>query len=98
VTDGYGGYNVLAEANIPQAFCWAHARREFIKIEDHDPTVKPILDDIDKLFEIEREAKSFDELLILRKSQSQSVISNLKKKLLDEFPKSRNFLGTLHKS
>ena len=89
VTDGYGGYNVLAEANIPQAFCWAHARREFIKIEDHDPTVKPILDDIDKLFEIEREAKSFDKLLILRKTQSQSVISNLQQKLLDEFPKSR---------
>lgn len=71
VTDGYGGYNVLQDAEIAQAFCWAHARREFYKIEDHDPSVKPILDDIDKLFEIEREAKSFDELLLLRRAKSQ---------------------------
>ena len=89
VTDGYGGYNILQEAAIPQAFCWAHARREFIKIEDHDPTVKPILDDIDKLFAIEREAKSFDELFALRIAKSQVVISELKQKLFDEFPKSR---------
>lgn len=89
VTDGYGGYNVLQDAEIAQAFCWAHARREFYKIEDHDPSVKPILDDIDKLFEIEREAKSFDELLLLRRAKSQVVISDLKQKLLDEFPKSR---------
>lgn len=89
VTDGYGGYNVLEEAKIPQAFCWAHARREFFKIEDHDPTVKPILDEIDKLFEIEREAKSFEELLILRKEKSNPTILSLHQKLLDEYPKSR---------
>ncbi len=89
VTDGYSGYNVLGEANIPQAFCWAHARREFIKLEDHDPTVKPILDDIDTLFEIEREARSFEELLLLRKEKSHSVTKSLHQKLLAEHPKSR---------
>lgn len=89
VTDGYGGYNVLEEAAIPQAFCWAHARREFFKLEDHDPSVKPILDDIDKLFEIEREAKSFEDLLIFRKEKSLPIALTLKQKLLDEYPKSR---------
>lgn len=89
VTDGYGGYNILAEANIPQAFCWAHARREFFKLEDHDPSVKPILDDIDRLFEIEREAKSFEALLLLRKEKSLPMTLSLKQKLLDEYPKSR---------
>lgn len=89
VTDGYSGYNVLQEAAIPQAFCWAHGRREFIKIEDHDPSVKPILDDIDKLFEIEREAKSFEELANIRRTKSLVVVNDLNRKLLEEFPKSR---------
>lgn len=89
VTDGYGGYNVLEEAGIPQAFCWAHARREFIKIEDHDPTVKPILDDIDRLFEIERGATSFEDLLRLRNEKSRAVAEDLHQKLLKEHPKSR---------
>lgn len=89
VTDGYGGYNILAEANILQAFCWAHARREFIKIEDHDPTVKPILDDIDRLFEIEREAVSFEDLARLRMEKSKSVTEGLRQKLLIEYPNSR---------
>lgn len=89
VTDGYVGYNVLAEANVPQAFCWAHARREFIKIEDHDPTVKPILDDIDRLFEIEREAVTFEDLISLRTEKSKSVTEGLHQKLLAEYPKSR---------
>jgi len=89
VTDGYVGYNVLEDANIPQAFCWVHARREFIKIEDHDPTVKPILDDIDRLFEIEREATSFEELSRLRKDKSKLITKDLHQMLLEEYQKSR---------
>nr|BFD65151.1 hypothetical protein HAGR004_01730 [Bdellovibrio sp. HAGR004]BFD65310.1 hypothetical protein HAGR004_03320 [Bdellovibrio sp. HAGR004]BFD65899.1 hypothetical protein HAGR004_09210 [Bdellovibrio sp. HAGR004]BFD66580.1 hypothetical protein HAGR004_16020 [Bdellovibrio sp. HAGR004]BFD67013.1 hypothetical protein HAGR004_20350 [Bdellovibrio sp. HAGR004] len=89
VTDGYVGYNILAKLEIPQAFCWAHARREFIKIEDHDPTVKPILDDIDRLFEIEREASSFEDLLRLRKEKSQLITEGLHKNLIGEYSNSR---------
>ncbi|MBK7889875.1 MAG: transposase [Bdellovibrionales bacterium] len=73
VTDGLETYNgVLAEAKIPHAYCWAHARREFFKIESHDPSVTPILDQIDKLFEIERRAKDFSELKALRGKESAS--------------------------
>jgi len=90
VTDGLETYNgVLDEAKIPHAYCWAHARREFFKIESHDPSVTPMLDQIDELFKIERLAKNFDELKELRKSQSTEVVKELKNLLLQEYPKSR---------
>jgi transposase len=90
VTDGLETYNgVLNEAKIPHAYCWAHARREFFKIESHDPTVTPILDRIDELFKIERLAKDFSELKTLRETESTRVIQELKQLLLDEYPRSR---------
>ncbi len=89
LTDGFSGYNVLAEIGIKQGYCWAHARREFLPLEDHDPTVKPILDLIDEIFAIEREAKTFDELLHLRQTKSKSVTEKLKTVLFDELPRSR---------
>ena len=90
VTDGYGGYNILEEEGIQQAFCWAHARRQFLPLEDHDPTVKPILDLIDELFAIEREAKSFDDLKVLRKEKSEPVLKRLNRVLLEERFNSRD--------
>lgn len=90
LTDGLESYDtVLDEAKIPHAYCWAHARREFFKLESHDPSVTPILNLIDELFRIERKAKTFDELKELRKKESDQVIQDLKKLLLEEFPKSR---------
>lgn len=90
VTDGLETYDaVLREAKIPHAYCWAHARREFFKLETHDPTVAPILDRIDELFKIERLAKKFTELKTLRETQSAKIIQDLKQLLLEEYPKSR---------
>jgi hypothetical protein len=89
LTDGFSGYNILSELKIPQANCWAHARREFLPLEDHDPTVKPILDLIDKLFEIEREAKTFEELKNLRQEKSKPILNQLKDMLMAELPRSR---------
>lgn len=51
--------------------------------------MKAILDDIDELFAIEREAKSFDELKMLREQRGRAVIAHLYEKLLQEYPKSR---------
>lgn len=91
VTDGLETYNgVLNEANIPHAYCWAHARREFFKIESHDPSVTPIMDQIAELFRIERKARNFEELKALRETESTKVVLNLKNLLLQEFPKSRD--------
>lgn len=89
LTDGYAGYNVLDELKIEQGFCWSHGRRGFLPIEKDDPEVKSIVDDIDELFRIEREAKTFDELKILRDERSREVIDRLRGKLIDEYPKSR---------
>lgn len=90
VTDGLETYNgVLDEAKIPHAYCWAHARREFFKLESHDPSVVPILDLIDKLFEIERQAKDFKELRRLRDTESSRLVRDLKELLIAEYPKSR---------
>lgn len=90
VTDGFSSYDhVLAEAKIPHAYCWAHARREFLPLEDHDPTVKPILDLIDKIFEVEREAKDFAELKNLRDKKTRPLVTELEKLLMSEYVKSR---------
>jgi transposase len=89
VTDGFSGYGILEEIEIPHAYCWAHARREFLPLENHDPTVKPILDLIDKLFEIERRAKTFAELKILRSVESRPILLLLKSILETELLRSR---------
>lgn len=89
LTDGFSGYNALEETGIKQAYCWAHARREFLPLEDHDPTVKPILDLIDELFAIDREAKTFGELDGLRRLKSHATLERLKTLLFEEHPKSR---------
>ena len=90
VTDGLETYNgVLDEAKIPHAYCWAHARREFFKMESFDPSVQPILDLIDELFKIERQAKDFNHLKKLREEKSDPVVKQLKKLLREEYPKSR---------
>ncbi len=94
VTDGYSGYNILEEEKIPQAFCWAHARRQFLPLEDHDPTVKPILDEMDELFKVEREAKTFEELKVLRKEKSEGILHRLKQKLEEEYPAPRSRPGS----
>ncbi|MCC7406213.1 MAG: IS66 family transposase [Bdellovibrionales bacterium] len=89
LTDGYAGYNILEEAGIEQAFCWSHGRRNFLPVEEGDPGVKEILDNIDHLFAIEREAKTFDELRELRNEKSRLIIAEIHRQLLGEYPKSR---------
>lgn len=89
LTDGYAGYNILGQVGIAQGFCWAHARRKFLPVEHDDPGVKAILDGIDELFAIEREASDFDQLKQLRCERSLPITDRLRKALMDEYPKSR---------
>lgn len=89
LTDGFGGYNILEEIGIEQGFCWGHGRRKFFALESHDESVKPILDDIDILFAIEREAKSFEQLKSLRAERSAPVVLRLQQRLFEEYPNSR---------
>ncbi len=90
MTDGYKSYDsVLAELKVPRAYCWFHGRREFLPLEPHDPTVKLILDLIDKLFEFDRRAKSFQELRSLREQESSRLANELKLLLQAELGNSR---------
>jgi transposase len=57
VTDGYAAYPAIAaeRPGMLVAVCWAHARRKFVEAEKSYPAeCAPILDDIGKLFAIER--------------------------------------------
>jgi transposase len=59
-SDGYAVYPALIEERpgIVQANCWSHARRYFVKAsEGGGQTVLDILADIQKLFQIERDAQ-----------------------------------------
>lgn len=95
MTDGYSGYNRLQELpNITSAYCWSHARRKFIDIEPNYPEpCKEILDQIDGLFEIEREAMSFDELTELRTKRSKPIIDKIKKWLIQKKTEARDQSG-----
>ena len=87
LTDGFKSYDEhLNEANIPHAYCWAHARREFLPLEGHDPNVKPILDLIDELFAIERKAKDIKDLAQLRTDESSVILESLMAALIKEHP------------
>lgn len=90
VTDGYTAYNRLKVFDkITQAFCWAHVRRKFTDIESDYPETKGILDDIDRLFAVEREGKTFEELKILRDLKSKPLVEKIKSWLYEHHPKSR---------
>ena len=90
LTDGHSSYDThLDNQKNPHAYCWAHVRREFLPLEDHDPSVKPILDLIDELFRVEREARDFEHLQTLRESRSGPLIKELQQLLLDELSRSR---------
>ena len=77
--DRFTGYNRLAEIDkVELAHCWAHVRREFIRIENDYPDIsKPILDHIGELFKLERKARSYDELKQLRASESAKIIEQI---------------------
>ncbi len=86
LADGYVGYNRLkAMEGVTLANCWAHARRKFTDIaENYPPETAEI---IDRLFKVERKAKSFAELEILRREESAAtlytIIESCKKVELD---------------
>jgi transposase len=73
LTDKFSGYLHLRKAkHIKWGLCWAHARREFFDLIDVYPdAVKPIIDAMDDLFDYEREAKTWDDLKLIRTLKSK---------------------------
>jgi len=79
MADGYVGYNRLGKMmGIVLANCWAHVRRKFFDCQKDFPEQSvEILDLIDDLFAIDRKAKTFDELKVLRESESEPLIKKI---------------------
>jgi transposase len=73
LNDGFAGYNRLKKIpGIVDGNCWSHARRKFFEIRKNYPTeCDEILELMKKLFEIERKAKNYDELKLLREAESK---------------------------
>jgi transposase len=80
LTDKYSGYlHFRKSADRIWGLCWAHARREFYDLRDDYPEeIKNVLFVIDKLFAIERKAKTWDQLKALRETESLKVLAELK--------------------
>ncbi len=91
LADGYVGYSRLGKMpGINLAYCWAHVRRKFFDAQgDYPEEANEVLDLIDELFTIERSAKSFDELRLLRKNKSALIVDKIEKWLLKNRTKCR---------
>jgi transposase len=85
LSDGFSGYDRFKKLpHITVGNCWAHARREFYDIRQNYPDeTAMVLDVMDELFDIERKAKTWDELQKLRQEESTPVLKKLHALLLE---------------
>ena len=80
ISDGFSGYNQFnhVDSKINQANCWSHVRRKFFDCHDRYPEATEFLELVSKLYRIEHEAHSFDQLKGLRDTKSRKVIDEIK--------------------
>jgi transposase len=91
MSDGYSGYTQFrkADSNIKSALCHAHARRYFWDILEIYPESEGYIKLYEKLFLIERNAKSFEELKTLRQTKSKIIIDKMFKWLTENLISAR---------
>lgn len=79
VSDGFSGYNRLKKnPKINLAHCWFHARRQFKDIEGNYPKeCKEILELMRKLFRVEKRAKTWDDLIFKRQTESKEILNEI---------------------
>ena len=97
-TDGYAAYNIFGhDKEITLLACMAHARRKFDEAKSNDKErAGQMLSLIQKLYTIERDAKTLDQDFVairdLRQKESLPILLEieawLKKNLLETLPKS----------
>jgi transposase len=87
-TDGYAGYGKVGGTQMVHAGCWAHARRYFfqaVQLNAKDLVALGIVVEVDKLFEIEAEAKTAalgpTERLKLRREKAEPILKALKTRI-----------------
>lgn len=80
LTDKFSGYlHFRDNNNLTWGLCWAHARREFMDLENAYPeVVLKVVTLIDDLFAIERKARTWEELSLLRRSESAAKLAEIK--------------------
>ena len=85
LTDGFSGYNrVRKMPGVRHGNCWSHARREFFeRINDFPKEATEAVELIDELFRLDRSAKSFEELRVVRRTQSSLQIEKLRRWMLE---------------
>jgi transposase len=93
VTDGYEVYHALARQSLGglvHACCWAHVRREFVDAGavTSDPVVTNILVLIQKLYEVEDQARDWspEVRLALRQRESTTLVARIKVRLEEVMP------------
>jgi len=84
-TDGYAGYGKVGGKDMVHAGCWAHVRRYFfqaVQLNRRDLPALGIVAEIDKLFELEAEAKAAGlgaaDRLGLRREKAEPIVEGLK--------------------
>ncbi|MBI2519584.1 MAG: IS66 family transposase [Bdellovibrio sp.] len=78
VTDGYGSYGFLGDQEgILHAYCWSHVRRYFFDAMGEDKRAGAVVDLIDRLYEIEHQAASYEDLKYLREKYSQAIYNDI---------------------
>ncbi len=90
MTDGYASYKAVAARwaaagrTLVPVYCWSHVRRGFIEAERNCPEVKEVIQLIDRLFVVEREAaeatpeQRAERLAELRRDESAAVVERIK--------------------
>lgn len=88
-TDGYGAYDQFAlRKEIKVLNCMAHARRYFKEAEDNDKArAHYALNEIQKLYAIEREIKEFsvEEKYNIRQEKSQVILKELGSWMVEQY-------------
>jgi len=107
VVDGYSAYKALRDerAQVPDgppftlAFCWTHARRQFVEAEPHYPQARELIDKIGELYAIEAKvggAEPSERLAVLaglRATESRTLVGDIKTWLLAQAVLPRSSLG-----
>jgi len=88
LTDALAAYNRLKDLEgVRKGLCWSHVRREFYERMDDFPDAEDMVRMIDELFDIEAKVKTFDELKVLRRTESKEVVARMQSWLLKQSPK-----------
>lgn len=88
LTDALAAYNRLKDLEgVRKGLCWSHVRREFYERMDDFPDAEDMVRMIDELFDIEAKVKTFDELKVLRRTESKEVVARMQSWLLEQSPK-----------